>query len=108
MGRITNYSLDVLRPDLPSAEQVIANLRSAIDQVAYAIDEQGATAEGCTWYEHEADMLVFSRRYPEFVFVLRGKGEETEDMWIKYFKDGKVQVAQAKIEFEAFDPDKLK
>lgn len=60
------------------------------------------------WYSHEQDMLAFSKRFPTVLFTLVGEGEENEDMWRKYFRDGKAQFAKARVEFEDFDPKKLK
>jgi hypothetical protein len=60
------------------------------------------------WYEHEDDMKNFSKLFPKVLFTLEGTGEEAGDMWVKYFQNGKMQVAKAKIEFEPYDPKKMK
>ena len=62
----------------------------------------------CKWYDHEADMKIFSALFPEVLFMLRGEGEESEDIWMKYFQAGKMQIAKATISFEPFDEKKLK
>ena len=59
------------------------------------------------WYTHEQDMKELSKIYPETTFLLEGQGEESEDIWRKYFKNGKMQVCKAKIVFPAFDESKL-
>ena len=41
------------------------------------------------WYNHEEDMIAISRLLPNFVFMLRGDGEDSGDVWAKYFQDGK-------------------
>ena len=61
----------------------------------------------CKWYIHEQDMKELSKIYPETTFLLEGQGEESEDIWRKYFKNGKKQVCKAKIVFPAFDESKL-
>jgi hypothetical protein len=48
--------------------------------------------EGIKWYEHEDDMKKLSKRIAGVVFKLRGIGEEHPDEWVKYFKDGKMQM----------------
>ncbi len=59
----------------------------------------------CKWYRHEKDMKVISKIYPDILFILEGIGEESEDMWMKYFKNGKMQVCKAEIVFPAFNED---
>ena len=63
--------------------------------------------ESCKWYEHEADMREFSKRYPVVLFTLAGEGEEAGDLWKKYFKNGKMQIAKAVITYDDFDAKKL-
>lgn len=64
------------------------------------------------WYEHEKDMRAFSVRFPEILFTLRGIGEdhthERPDIWIKYFKAGKMQEARIQPVFDAFSEAKLR
>lgn len=59
------------------------------------------------WYSHEDDMRAISKEYPGVVFILSGEGEESGDIWRKYFCEGKMQTAPAKVTFEDFDPEKL-
>ena len=61
----------------------------------------------CKWHNHDSDMAFFSEKYPESLFILKGEGEESGDIWIKYFLNGKMQRAEAKITFEEFDESKL-
>ena len=59
------------------------------------------------WYDHEKHMNLLSQIYPETIFLLEGEGEDSGDIWRKYFKNGKMQVCKAKIVFPAFDESKL-
>lgn len=58
--------------------------------------------EGCTftakWYNHEQHLESLSDLFPDVEFRLEAEGEEPDDLWIKYFKNGKVQVLRAKVE----------
>lgn len=63
--------------------------------------------EANKWYKHEEDMRRLSREYPNTVFILEGNGEDSGDMWMKYFKNGKMQEAKAIITYPEFDPSKL-
>ena len=55
------------------------------------------------WYEHEEDMKQFSKKFPDTLFTLKGIGEESGDIWVKYFKNGKMQTVKAKIEISELD-----
>lgn len=59
------------------------------------------------WYDHEQDMRILSAKFPEIVFWLSGQGENSEDLWQKYFFEGKMQEAYAKIVYDDFDSSKL-
>ena len=52
------------------------------------------------WYDHESDMISVSKKFNGVIFVLFGDGDDSEDMWKKYFYNGKMQVANAKITFD--------
>lgn len=59
------------------------------------------------WYDHEYDMRSLSERYPGVIFTLHGAGEESGDLWRKYFLNGKMQEVPARIEYDCFDTSKL-
>ena len=63
---------------------------------------------GVKWYNHEEDMKQLSREFPDILFELCGEGEESGDIWEKYFKNGKMQCCKAVLTFEPFDEAKLK
>jgi hypothetical protein len=54
----------------------------------------------CKWYDHEDDMRRLSNVYNDIIFILNGFGEDSEDIWRKYFYNGKCQVAEAKITYD--------
>ena len=63
--------------------------------------------DSCKWYDHEADMRTYSTQHPDILFTLSGEGENSGDMWRKYFKNGKMQKALATISYDDFDESKL-
>lgn len=86
------------------------------DPVERALKEPGEASkhpiddnfgEEVKWYDHEEDMKAFSRKFPAVLFTLNGEGEESGDVWVKYFKNGKMQASKAEIKLAAFDPAKL-
>lgn len=122
MGYETRYSLDISQADvLKEVKGMDASGNPASVFVREKLDHNNVQKEicelsgypylwddSCKWYDHEADMRKFSKRYSEVVFTLRGEGEESGDLWIKYFKNGKMQTANARIEYDSFDEGKLK
>lgn len=63
--------------------------------------------DSCKWYDHEKHMKELSKIYADITFLLEGEGEESGDIWRKYFKNGKMQACKAEIVFPAFDESKL-
>lgn len=64
-------------------------------------------SDSVKWYDHETHMKKVSKAHPGITIEIAGEGEEAGDLWKKYFRDGKVQVAKAKITYDKFDPKKL-
>ena len=125
MGYYTNYSLEIDKSatELTPVTGVDENgnpatvyVKRTIDlvqmesELANACGYERATLFGDSvkWYEHERDMRDFSKKYPDILFILSGEGEENEDVWRAYFKNGKMQKCKAIISFDPFDADKLK
>ena len=59
------------------------------------------------WYDYRDHMKLISAKYPETLFKLYGRGEESEDVWVEYFKGGKSRYEQGMITFAEFDENKL-
>ena len=105
MGYYTKYNLEI---KTNSITDIIYDLRHRIEDAKMAIDEIGDSYGDIKWHDHEKDMKEFSKIYPNCLFILKGEGKEGDDLWVKYFQNGKMQVATAKISYEDFDPAKLK
>lgn len=45
----------------------------------------------CKWYSTNEDMEALSKAFPEVTFCLHGEGEEREDVWDLYCKDGTLE-----------------
>lgn len=104
MGYITEFQLTVSSTNTDSFSH--NKIYSDIYEVSsYPFDYQGCT-EG-KWYRHNEDMLTVSEMHTTLLFMLKGKGEGKEDMWVKYYKNGKVQECKAKIVYDDYDEHKL-
>ena len=104
MGYYTRHKLTVLEGD----KELISELLESCEEASYGLQPNGDSEESTKWYEHNKDMVNFSRNYPGNLFKLEGEGEEAGDIWIEYYKSGKCQECKAKITFDEFDEDKLK
>jgi hypothetical protein len=115
MGYYTRYELRVVIPDdfpkhfgLPTEGTIIEELRQYdTDGAEWALTSDGSTGDSTKWYDHEEIVAEFSKQYPTCVFVLKGEGEEPGDLWVKYFRNGKKQVSNARIIYDPFDPSAL-
>jgi hypothetical protein len=79
--------LKALRDKTPSSSEIIEEFINEFEDAAYALDKDGSCYELCKWYEHEEELRKFSKKHPEAIFKLKGEGEESGDIWIKYFKN---------------------
>lgn len=59
------------------------------------------------WYDWEDDMLLLSSKFPEVLFTLNGDGEDSEDLWIAYFRAGYVQHCPAQFVYPEHDKSLL-
>lgn len=59
------------------------------------------------WVEYEKDIALLSSKFPSTLFVLKGKGENSDDIWKEYFLNGKSQLCPARIIYDDFDEAKL-
>lgn len=106
MGYYTTYSLKVTNED-NSVNGIIEELRNYSEYCRYSISQSGSSLESTKWYEHEKELREFSKFFPEVLFKLSGEGEESGDLWIEYYKNGKMQRCEPKITFDDFNPDLL-
>lgn len=113
MGYYTNYYLEIENLDdfEPEFEMHVAEkLVQITDEWNEADLEYAARCrsplsalisdDSMKWYDHENDMRALSKEFPKCRFVLEGQGEEPEDLWRKYFYNGFMQYAPARIEYD--------
>jgi hypothetical protein len=104
MGYCTEYELEVINGD----NALIAKLIEENQHAAYALYANGDTKEQCKWYEHKSHLREFSRKHPEALLRLNGVGEGSGDIWSEYYRNGKMQVCNAKLVMPDFDDRLLK
>jgi len=119
MGYYTDYDLGAYyyKKD-PCCSQVITGnlhgdllkaVRDEIEQMNVFEDNYNGTRwyVNAKWYEYDSDMCLLSSKFPDVMFELSGNGEDTEDMWIAYFYQGKMQHCPAIITYDDMDLKKM-
>ena len=111
MGYYTCFSLEVKTADNsathPNQCEIIARLREENEHASYALDEEGATQHDEKWYDSDVELKEFSKKFPDALFILDGDGEGSDDFWKAYFRNGLVQMAPVRFEYDEFDETKL-
>jgi len=74
----------------------------------YGINSDGNATDSVKWRNHEEDIKEMSKNFLDILFTLNGEGEEPDNIWKKYFLNGKMQIVKAQIVFDDFDEGKLK
>lgn len=100
MGYYTRYKLEILEGNdyYTDYEKEISNLSGYND----------CFDDSIKWRDHENDMRRYSKENPKVLFKLSGEGEESGDIWVEYYKNGKMQREKAQIIIGGFNEKKLK
>lgn len=102
MGYYMDFKVEVAYGDLSNSD--FTRQASNIAQYDIAL----SNIFSAKWCDHEKDMKEISKSFPDVLFQLEGHGEDLDDLWVKYFKNGMMQVCKAQIIFEDYDPRKMK
>lgn len=74
--------------DIEQEESIIEELRSNNKHARNALDPWGNSNAACKWETHEEDMLAFSMKHPEVLFILTVTNTETGQSFNKRYEDG--------------------
>lgn len=109
MGYYTRYTLEFERGTDSVRSAVAEHLKVDGSMPGYGklVGIAYRQSEQIKWYNHEDDMKKLSTEFPTVLFILKGEGEESGDLWIKYFLGGKMQYAPGEIKYPKFDRKKL-
>ena len=94
MGYYTRFELEVVSG---------GDYETDYEEVVSEQADYNPFSDETKWYSFEKDMKKVSKQHPKVVFKLSGEGEEAGDLWRAYFKDGKMQMCKARIEYNNFD-----
>jgi hypothetical protein len=112
MGYLTRFELTTSDRDGAKSRETCETCghKSSVSHVENIIkinDGYSPFGDDTKWYNHHDQMIEYSKRFPDVVFTLSGEGEESDDIWKKYYKDGKSQTEYAEIQVAGFNVDKL-
>ena len=107
MGYYTRFTASVHGPK-PIYDKFVEDSKSEKTFSDYALEldfwlGMSNNYDELKWYNWQRDCENLSKDYPNLLFVLEGEGEENDDMWKAWFRNGKSVVVRAKIVFE--EPD---
>ena len=57
----------------------------------------GMLSDSIKWYDHEDHMSDISAAIPDVYFILNGDGEDSDDLWRKYFFNGRIYAYYSMI-----------
>ena len=105
----TCFSITVLDNNLNPVSDTISNIIILkIVTISGYEREQFQYHEPIKWYDHENDLCEISSGSKDLIIKVEGFGDETGDIWIKYFHNGKLQVCNAITTFAPYDPYELR
>lgn len=112
MGYYTYFTISVDTEDSELLDRI--NIAMGEDPDYFSFFERSwpgetfTSVDGLKWYDYESDMKKFSLQFPDATFEVRGEGEENDDLWVAWFKNGKGYTQHAEIVWPEFDENKMK
>lgn len=90
MGYYTDFTLKT-KENSEDLKKVLRELDD-ISDYCFEIEEihGGVFEKNAKWYDFEEELKEVSKKLPDITIQVHGNGEESGDIWWKYFKNGKV------------------
>ena len=106
MGYYTYYNLDAYehgaRVVEEREEEICAFARECSEITEYMdimkFDE--LSYDSMKWYSHDNDILELSKHFPTVIFELSGEGEDRDDNWISYYRNGEKETLYGRIIYD--------
>lgn len=111
MGYYTDYTLNVQphEGDAKCIDAIAKLIENEVEKIGIFGD--GSVSDGwyanAKWYDYHEDMTLLSKKFPNVIFYLEGDGEDSEDIWGRYYFNGMVMYGAVVIERYDFDEKKL-
>lgn len=105
MGYYTNFDLTILpEPDIDFETEIMKAIAAKINYEdpsnISADDAKWCLSDSLKWYDHDDDMIEVSKQFPDITFILYGEGEDSDDIWKAYYKNGEMEAIQARVIFD--------
>jgi hypothetical protein len=89
MGYYTSYEMQIDKADLGKAvDNALVEMFNGYSYIEYNGGGSWYANDRVKWYEHEEDIKGISEMFPDVLFTLDGEGEDSGDVWRKWFKNG--------------------
>lgn len=101
MGYYTYYSMRVEGENLQS---FMSDFEAGAVEAEYGtlddmFDPSGYAHDSMKWYDRREDMTRISIRYPNTLFIIAGAGEDSDDKWKEYYRNGQMEHVYAEITY---------
>lgn len=112
MGYYTQHILNVRKSgkDQHWTEEEIDELIEALEEKKvwnYALNEVFENEplrfdgyEFVKWYNSDRDMKEISKKFPDYTFQLHGDGDNPDDFWFNYYKNGVSEYCPAELTYK--------
>lgn len=104
MGYYTDFIINVEGEEMSDD---IVNAITSISQFEFEWHDDEISTYS-KWYDCDDDMRELSELFPDKLFRVDGQGEDPDDIWRLYWKNGKVQESKRTVSYEPFDETKLR
>lgn len=85
MGYYTYYTI--------TADYGTSELKSEMKKFEFLDKyDEGSWSGDAKWYDWSDDMTKLSKKFPDILFTIEGRGEDSTDIWGYYYKDGKSYI----------------
>ena len=105
MGYYTDFYLKADNVSEKEADSIGQMLADFFTLESWGVENEWSGKD--KWYDYESDMRAISEEFPDALFTIDGHGEDYEDIWRAWFKNGKMQFCEAQIVYADFDEQKM-
>lgn len=99
----SHFSIETIPQDYNIIEELIDtyDLHTIVSTTGDSLSES-------SWFEMPEQMIEFSKRYSSQTFIVTRTGEDLDDHYKIYFKDGQHQVCKGRVVYDEPKPFETK